>query len=189
MSSVVDTESKPAQGGGSRLWRPPYVGLVTTLIMLFAIGLGHAAMRSIEEALGRDNTYIASIAIGFAGIIALWYGVKSRSENFATWIGFGAGLLLWMSWVEFFSSSRPQDLRPGSLRTQSGEVRTRSQAADTASWPPPLACCSRCSPFIFSTKTRAAICLCDAIASARAKALGATQQDGVGRRQYVVINP
>ena len=102
MSSVVETESKPAQGGGSRLWRPPYVGLVTTLIMLFAIGLGHAAMRSIEEALGRDNTYIASIAIGFAGIIALWYGVKSRSENFATWIGFGAGLLLWMSWVEFF---------------------------------------------------------------------------------------
>ena len=102
MPSVLETEPRPAQSGGSRLWRPPFVGLVTTLIMLFAIGLGHAAMRSIEEALGRDNTYIASIAIGFAGIIALWYGVKSRSENFATWIGFGAGLLLWMSWVEFF---------------------------------------------------------------------------------------
>ncbi len=93
---------KNAAAGGSRLWRPPIVGIITTIIMLFAIGLGHAAMRAVEAMLGHDNTYIASIGLGFLGIVALWYGVKSRHENFATWVGFGAGLLIWMAWIEFF---------------------------------------------------------------------------------------
>ncbi len=91
--------SPPAQ---SRLWRPPVVGLVTTVLMLLAIGIGHAAMVSIEQALGTDRTYPAAIAIGFLAIVALWYGIKSRSENLATWVGFLAGLFVWMAWVEFF---------------------------------------------------------------------------------------
>jgi hypothetical protein len=98
-SANVSGKDSPGQ---SKLWRPPIVGIITTVLMLFAIGLGHAAMRSIEEILGRDNTYPASIGIGFLAIVALWYGIKSRNENFATWIGFGAGLVIWMSWVEFF---------------------------------------------------------------------------------------
>jgi len=95
----VSARARPAQ---SRLWRPPFVGLVTTVLMLLAVGLGHAVMRAIENALGHDNTYVASIFIGFGGIVMLWYGVKSRRENFATWMGFGAGLVVWMAWVEFF---------------------------------------------------------------------------------------
>jgi len=78
------------------------VGIITTVLMLLAIGIGHAVMVAIEKALGSDNTYFASIGIGFLGIVGLWYGVRSNSENFATWMGFGAGLVVWMSWVEFF---------------------------------------------------------------------------------------
>jgi hypothetical protein len=88
--------------GKSRLWRPPWVGIITTVIMLFAIGLGHALMRMVENTLGHDGTYIASFWIGAAAILLLWSGVKSRNENYATWVGFFAGLVIWMSWIEFF---------------------------------------------------------------------------------------
>jgi len=124
---TTTTAEKGATGGGSRLWRPPIVGIITTIIMLFAIGLGHAAMRAIEEILGRDNTYIASIGLGFLGIVALWYGVKSRIENFATWVGFGAGLLIWMAWIEFFYmyyGRKNFGLMP---RMENGEVTTEPE--------------------------------------------------------------
>ncbi len=90
---------RPAQ---SRLWRPPIVGIITLTLMLFAIALGHAGMIVLEDLLGPSLTYKASIGIGFVGILALWTGIRSRNENFATWVGFLAGLIVWMSWVEFF---------------------------------------------------------------------------------------
>lgn len=124
---TTTTAGKNEASGGSRLWRPPIVGIITTIIMLFAIGLGHAAMRAIEGGLGRDNTYIASIGLGFLGIVALWYGVKSRNENFATWVGFGAGLLIWMAWVEFFYmyyGRKNFGLMP---RMENGEVTTEPE--------------------------------------------------------------
>lgn len=101
MSSATQPQSA-APPAASRLWRPPVVGIITMLLMFIGVGLAHAVMRAIEEALGHDLTYPASIAIGFAGIVLLWYGIKSRSENFATWSGFFAGIIVWMSWVEFF---------------------------------------------------------------------------------------
>jgi hypothetical protein len=98
------TTTKPATAGPaqSKLWRPPFVGIITMLLMFIGVGVGHAVMRAIEEALGHDLTYLASIFIGFAGIVLLWYGVRSKSENFATWAGFFAGIIVWMSWIEFF---------------------------------------------------------------------------------------
>ncbi len=101
MNSASD-KAQPATAGSSRLWRPPVVGIMTTVIMLFAIGLGHAAMRAVEQALGHDNTYVAAVGIGALAIWLLWTGVRSGNENYATWVGFFAGLGIWMSWVEFF---------------------------------------------------------------------------------------
>jgi len=88
--------------GKSKLWKPPIVGIVTFVLMLFAIALSHSLMVLVEHELGRENTYIASIFIGAAAIILLWYAVKSKSENFQTWIGFFTGLIVWTTWVEFF---------------------------------------------------------------------------------------
>jgi len=88
--------------GKSRLWKPPIVGIVTFFLMLFAIALGHTAMVMIEHGLGRQNTYVASIFIGAAAIVLLWYAIKSKNENFQTWIGFFTGIMVWMTWVEFF---------------------------------------------------------------------------------------
>ena len=127
MTTTVAEKNKAANAGGSKLWRPPFVGLVTTVIMLFAVGLGHAAMRAIEIALGHDNTYIASIGLGFAAIVALWYGVKSRNENFATWVGFGAGLMVWMAWVEFFYMYYGRKNFGMMPRMENGEVTTEPE--------------------------------------------------------------
>lgn len=102
MATSVADRPDGAGSGQSRLWRAPYVGIVVTIVMLLGIGLAHALMRAIEESLGRDNTYIASGFIGAAAIIWLWYGIKSKSENFATWTGFFSGIIIWMTWVEFF---------------------------------------------------------------------------------------
>lgn len=86
----------------SKLWKPPIVGIVTFVLMLFAIALGHTTMVLIEHWLGHETTYVASIFLGAGGIVLLWYGVKSSNENLQTWIGFFAGLIVWMTWVEFF---------------------------------------------------------------------------------------
>ncbi|MDH4022997.1 MAG: hypothetical protein OEV14_07715 [Gammaproteobacteria bacterium] len=87
---------------GSKLWRAPFVGIFSLVAMLLGIGLAHAVMRAIEEALGHDLTYIVQLFIGAGAIVWLWYGVKSRNENFATWTGFFTGIVIWMTWVELF---------------------------------------------------------------------------------------
>ncbi len=102
MSTTTANEREPARPGGSKLWRAPFVGIAVVIIMILGIGLAHALMRAIEEALGHDKTYIASIFIGAGAIVWLWYGIKSKSENFATWTGFFTGIIIWMTWVEFF---------------------------------------------------------------------------------------
>ncbi len=98
MTAAVTTKNP----GTSKLWKPPIVGIVTFFLMLFAIALGHTFMILVEHWIGQDNIYVASIFIGAAAIVLLWYAVKSKNENFQTWIGFVAGLMIWMTWVEFF---------------------------------------------------------------------------------------
>ncbi|MGI9344465.1 MAG: hypothetical protein ACR2QV_16650 [Gammaproteobacteria bacterium] len=88
--------------GKSKLWQPPIVGIVTFLLMFVAIGLAHTMMLMIEHQLGQALTLKVSPLIGFSGIVLLWYGVKSQNEAFQTWVGFFAGVIVWMAWVEFF---------------------------------------------------------------------------------------
>jgi len=92
----------PEKSSKSRLWQPPIVGIVTFILMFVAIGLAHTLMVMIEHNLGKQNTYALSPLMGFAGIVMLWYGIKSKNEAFQTWIGFFAGVIVWMCWVEFF---------------------------------------------------------------------------------------
>lgn len=98
MSDTV-TKTNP---GKSKLWRPPIVGIITFVLMFVAIGLAHTLMVMIEHNLGQAATLKLSPLLGFTGIVMLWYGIKSNNENFQTWIGFFAGVIVWMCWVEFF---------------------------------------------------------------------------------------
>jgi hypothetical protein len=98
MATVVTNSNT----GKSKLWRPPIVGIVTFVLMFFAIGLAHTMMVMIEHNLGQELTLKLSPLLGFAGIVLLWYGIKSKNENFQTWAGFFAGVIVWMCWIEFF---------------------------------------------------------------------------------------
>ncbi|MDH3977656.1 MAG: hypothetical protein OEU86_04020 [Gammaproteobacteria bacterium] len=104
MATSSDTlqQSNNEKPQGSKLWRAPFVGIGVLVLMILGIGLAHAVMRAIEGVLGHDLTYIAQNFIGAAAIIWLWYGVKSKNENFATWTGFFTGIIIWMTWVELF---------------------------------------------------------------------------------------
>lgn len=64
--------------------------------MFIGVALGHTVMRVIETKLG-DGAYAASVWLGAAAIVTLWFGVRSRNETFATWIAFFAGLFIWMT--------------------------------------------------------------------------------------------
>jgi hypothetical protein len=70
--------------------------------MLVAIGLAHSLMVQLEHSIGREAMYPTSIFLGFVGIVMWWTAVKSKSENYATWMGFFAAIMVWMCWVEFF---------------------------------------------------------------------------------------
>jgi len=97
------SDSAPAPViGKSKLWQPPIVGIVTFVLMFVGVGLAHTLMVLIEHGLGKETTLAVSPLLGFIGIVMLWYGVKSKSENFQTWIGFLGGIIVWMCWVEFF---------------------------------------------------------------------------------------
>ena len=98
----MSNSTPAAHPGKSKLWQPPIVGIITFVLMFFAIGLAHTMMVLIEHQLGQELTLKLSPLLGFVGIIMLWYGIKSKNENFQTWIGFFAGIIVWMCWVEFF---------------------------------------------------------------------------------------
>jgi hypothetical protein len=102
MATPIAPAGPGSEAGASRLWRPPWVGILTCVLMFVGVGVGHAVMTFIEDGLGRDLTYPVSIFLGFGGIVLLWYGVKSKSESFATWVGFFSGIIVWMTWIEFF---------------------------------------------------------------------------------------
>lgn len=102
MTSTPDLHDSPSAKSAPRFWQPPYVGIVTAVLMILAIGLAHAMMVAFADILGQQNAYVGSIVVGFLAVIALWFGVISKNENFATWIGFLTAIVVWMTWVEFF---------------------------------------------------------------------------------------
>jgi hypothetical protein len=56
----------------------------------------------LNEHLLLEYKYQGAIAMGFAGIILLIWGIKKNSKpTLATILGFLGGVLVWTGWVEF----------------------------------------------------------------------------------------
>ena len=83
------------------LYRPPWVGLLAFGIVFVVQALGHTVMILMEDIFGHQYVYEIAFAVGVAGAVLLFLGMKSRNEVAATWLGFWAGTLLWTGWVEF----------------------------------------------------------------------------------------
>ena len=81
--------------------KKPFTGIVSFLIVLFTMPLGHAAMIIMEKSFGHNFIYQAAIILGLLGFFLLIAGIISVSENKATFLGLFGGLFIWTGWIEF----------------------------------------------------------------------------------------
>lgn len=79
----------------------PWMGILSFLIVLFTMPLGHAAMILMEKILGHDLLYTAAVLLGGVGVVLLLTGIFSKKEVSATFGGLFGGLLIWTGWIEF----------------------------------------------------------------------------------------
>ena len=79
----------------------PWTGILSFLIVLFTMPLGHAAMILMEKLLGHDYLYPAAFGLGVLGVVMLLVGIISKKETSATFWGLFGGLFVWTGWIEF----------------------------------------------------------------------------------------
>lgn len=79
----------------------PWTGILSFLIVLFTMPLGHAAMILMEKLLGHNYLYPAAFGLGVLGVVMLLVGIISKKETSATFWGLFGGLFVWTGWIEF----------------------------------------------------------------------------------------
>lgn len=79
----------------------PWIGILSFIIVLFMMPLGHAAMILMEKILGHNLLYLAALLLGVIGVGLLVLGIYSKKEIPATFAGLFGGMLVWTGWVEF----------------------------------------------------------------------------------------
>lgn len=81
--------------------KKPFTGILTFIIVLLIMPLGHAFMILMEKLFGEQYLFPAATLLGFIGVFLLVIGLKKTKELAATIYGFFAGLLIWTGWIEF----------------------------------------------------------------------------------------
>lgn len=76
-------------------------GILSFIIVLFTMPLGHAAMIFMEKIFGHSQIYLASVSLGFLGVLLLIIGTGFSNDSKATFMGLFAGLFIWTGWIEF----------------------------------------------------------------------------------------
>lgn len=79
----------------------PWTGILSFIIVLFMMPLGHAAMILMGKILGHNLLYLAALLLGVIGVGLLVLGIYSKKEITATFAGLFGGMLVWTGWVEF----------------------------------------------------------------------------------------
>lgn len=77
--------------------------LLSFLLVLLTMPLGHAVMILMEHFIGRGAPalHYAAFLMGFAGLLMVIIGVFVKGDTRQTLLGFFGGLLFWTGWVEF----------------------------------------------------------------------------------------
>lgn len=79
------------------LWRT----LVSFIVVLFAMPLGHALMILMEHYMAPSTMHVAGFFLGLVGLIMVIVGVFVKGDTRQTLWGLFGGLLFWTGWVEF----------------------------------------------------------------------------------------
>lgn len=104
----------------------PYTGILSFLIVLFTMPLGHAAMILMGKLLGPGWLYPAAFLLGVVGVGILLAGIFAKGEKAATFAGLFGGLFVWTGWIEFAYVYYAQRLGVPPLVEQ-GEVVTKPE--------------------------------------------------------------
>ena len=79
----------------------PWRTIVSFLLVLFAMPLGHALMILMEKFMDEGAMHVAGFAMGFVGLVLVIVGVFVKGDTRQTLWGLFGGLLFWTGWVEF----------------------------------------------------------------------------------------
>ncbi|MBF1537013.1 MAG: hypothetical protein HXO07_06170, partial [Prevotella salivae] len=75
--------------------------LISFLVVLFAMPLGHGAMKLMERFMNEGSLHVAGFMIGLIGLVMVIIGVFVKGDTRQTLWGLFGGLLFWTGWVEF----------------------------------------------------------------------------------------
>ena len=73
--------------------------LISFLVVLFAMPLGHGAMKLMERFMNEGSLHVAGFMIGLAGLVMVIIGVFVKGDTRQTLWGLFGGLLFWTGWV------------------------------------------------------------------------------------------
>lgn len=109
--------------------RPPFIGLLAFFVVFLVQGLGHTVMIGMQAIFGEQYVYECAFAMGLAGAILLFLGMKSTGEVAGTWLGFWAGTFIWSGWVEFAFVWNAHWLQVPNLMDKyaAGEIATKAE--------------------------------------------------------------
>ena len=78
--------------------------ILSFMLVLFAMPLGHAAMIIMEKTMEPTTLHYAAFFLGLLGLIITIVGVFAKGSTKQTLYGLFGGLFFWTGWVEFLYS-------------------------------------------------------------------------------------
>jgi hypothetical protein len=75
--------------------------IVSFLLVLFLMPLGHAAMILMEKFMGESALHVGGFMLGFLGLVITIWGIFVKGDTKQTLFGLIGGLLFWTGWIEF----------------------------------------------------------------------------------------
>ena len=75
--------------------------IVSFLLVLFAMPLGHALMIVMEKFMDEGTMHVSGFMLGLVGLFMVVTGVFVKGDTRQTLWGLFGGLLFWTGWVEF----------------------------------------------------------------------------------------
>ena len=103
------------------------IGVLSFLIVLFTMPLGHAIMILLEHFLEPQSLYYAAFAIGAIGLLLTIVGVFVKGDTRQTLYGLFGGLLFWTGWIEFGYAYFAHRYGVEPLTNPAGEVVTKPE--------------------------------------------------------------
>ncbi|MDO5760699.1 MAG: hypothetical protein Q4Q06_06720 [Bacteroidota bacterium] len=79
----------------------PLKAILSFLLVLFLMPLGHATMILMEKLLPANLLHPSAFMLGVVGLVLTVVGIFSKGDTKQTLLGLIGGLLFWTGWIEF----------------------------------------------------------------------------------------